>query len=97
MDYLGYLGAVAARQGNRDQALRVDQTLARVKRPYLFGRPTVWRARIQALLGERDAAVALLQEAFARGYPHAHGLHVDLAFESLRDYAPFRELLTPKE
>src|SRR5438874_6447728 len=74
MDYLGYLGAVAARQGNRDQALRVDQTLARVKRPYLFGRPTVWRARIQALLGERDAAVALLQEAFARGYPHAHGL-----------------------
>src|SRR6266566_162493 len=97
MDYLGYLGAVAARQGNRDQALRVDQTLARVKRPYLFGRPTVWRARIQALLGERDAAVALLQEAFARGYPHAHGLHVDLAFESLRDYGPFRELLTPKE
>jgi len=97
VDYLGYLGAVAARQGNRDQALRVDQTLARVKRPYLFGRPTVWRARIQALLGERDAAVALLQEAFARGYPHAHGLHVDLAFESLRDYGPFRELLTPKE
>ena len=97
MDYLGYLGAVAARQGNRDQALRVDQTLARVKRPYLFGRPTVWRARIQALLGERDAAVALLRDAFARGYPHAHGLHVDLAFESLRDYGPFRELLTPKE
>src|SRR5438874_3528284 len=97
IDYLGYVGAVAARQGNRNQALRVAQTLERVTRPYLFGRPTVWRARIEALLGERDAAVALLQDAFARGYPHAHGLHVDLAFESLRDYAPFRELLTPKE
>src|SRR6266700_3816094 len=78
-----------ARQWNRDQALRVDQALARVKRPYLFGRHTVWRARIQALLGERDAAVALLRDAFARGYPHAHGLHIDLAFASLRDYPPF--------
>ena len=97
MDFLGYRGAIAARQGKRDEALRIDQLLARVQRPYLFGRPAVWRARIQALLGERDAAVALLRDAFARGYPHAHGLHVDLAFESLRDYGPFRELLTPKE
>src|SRR5437764_1271357 len=70
MDYLGYVGAVAARQGNRDQALRVAQTLERVTRPYLFGRPTVWRARIAALLGERDGPVALLPEAFANGYPH---------------------------
>ena len=97
MDYLGYVGAVAARQGNRDQALRVAQTLERVTRPYLFGRPTVWRARIAALLGERDGAVALLREAFAKGYPHAHALHTDLAFEALRDYAPFQELLRPKE
>lgn len=97
LDYLGYLGAIAARQGHRDEALRVDQALARVQRPYVFGRPTVWRARIQALLGERDAAVALLREALARGYPQAFALHADLAFESLRDYAPYRELLTPKE
>ena len=97
MDYLGYVGAVAARQGNRDQALRVVQTLERVTRPYLFGRPTVWRARIAALLGERDGAVALLREAFAKGYPHAHALHTDLAFEALRDYPPFQELLRPKE
>jgi hypothetical protein len=97
VDYLGYLGAVAARQGNRDQALRVDQTLARVQRPYVFGRPTVWRARIHALLGERDIAVAFLRDAFARGYPQAFGLHADLAFEPLRSDAAFRELMTPKE
>src|SRR6058998_2469333 len=90
MDYLGYLGAIAARQGNREQALRVDRTLAGVKRPYIFGRHAVWRARIQALLGEREGAVALLRDAFAQGYPHAHALHVDLAFDALRDYAPFR-------
>ena len=97
MDYLGYLGAIAARQGNREQALRVDSALAGVKRPYIFGRHAVWRARIQALLGEREGAVALLRDAFAQGYPHAHALHVDLAFEALRDYAPFRELVKPKE
>src|SRR5207245_5092979 len=97
VDYLGYLGAIAARQGNREQALRVDSALAGVKRPYMFGRHAVWRARIQALLGEREGAVALLRDAFAQGYPHAHALHVDLAFEVLRDYAPFRELVKPKE
>src|SRR5437867_2996808 len=97
MDYLGYLGAIAARQGNREQALRVDSALAGVKRPYIFGRHAVWRARIQALLGEREGAVALLRDALAQGYPHAHALHVDLAFEALRDYAPFRELVKPKE
>jgi hypothetical protein len=97
MDYLGYLGAIAARQGNREPALRVDQTLAGLKRPYLFGRHTVWRARIQALLGERDVAVGLLRDVIAQGYPHAHELHSDLAFESLRDYPPFRELVRPKE
>ncbi|HEU5171721.1 MAG TPA: serine/threonine-protein kinase [Gemmatimonadales bacterium] len=97
MDYPGYLGAIAARQGNREQALRVDRTMAGVKRPYVFGRHTVWRARIQALLGEQEAAVALLREAFAQGYPHGHTLHIDLAFDSLRDYAPFRELMRPKE
>jgi len=31
----------------------------------------MWRARIQAVLGERDAAVALVQEAFAQGIPAA--------------------------
>jgi len=97
MDYLGYLGTIAARQGNREPALRVDQTLAGLKRPYSFGRHTVWRARIQALLGERDVAVGLLREAIAQGYPHAHALHTDLAFDSLRDYPPYQELLTPKE
>lgn len=97
LDYLGYLGAIAARQGRRDEALRVDETLARVQRRYVFGRPIVWRARIRALLGERDAAVTLLRDAFGRGYPQAFGLHADVAFESLRDYAPYRELVTPRD
>ena len=96
MDYLGYLGAIAARQGDRGRALRVDSTLAGLKRPYLFGQHTMWRARIHALLGERERAIALLWEALGQGYPHFHGLHTDLAFASLRDYPPFEELVKPK-
>lgn len=94
--YLGYLGAIAARQGNREQALRADQALAGVERRYLFGRQTMWRARIHALLGEREAAVLLVHQALGQGYPHIHALHTDLAFEGLRDYPPFQEVLRPK-
>ena len=96
IDYAGYLGVIAARQGDRQQALRIDRTLAGLKRPYLFGQHTMWRARIHAILGEREGAVALLWEALGQGYPHFHGLHTDLAFASLRDYAPFEELVKPK-
>jgi len=56
----------------------------------------MWRARIHALLGERERAIALLWEALGQGYPHFHGLHTDLAFASLRDYPPFEELVKPK-
>lgn len=97
MDYVGYLGAIAARQANREQALRADRTLAGLKGPYLFGRPAMWRARIHALQGEREVAMGLVREALAQGYPHTHALHADLAFEALRGFPPFQELLRPKE
>jgi TolB-like protein len=97
LDYRGYLGAIAARENNRDQALRVDRALAGITQPYVFGRQIMWRARIHALLGEREAAVALMLEAMSRGYPHTHMLHADIDFEGLRDYPPFQALLRPKD
>jgi tetratricopeptide (TPR) repeat protein len=97
MSYVGYLGAIAARQGDRDGALRAERSLAGVEQRYLFGRQTMWRARIRALLGEREVAVMLLRQALAQGYPHLHALHTDPAFESLRDYPPFQEVLRPRE
>jgi TolB-like protein len=97
LDYRGYLGVIAARLRNREQALRVDRALAGVTQPYLFGRHTLWRARIHALLGDRETAVALLREGLRQGYPHMDMLHSDLDFEGLRDYQPFQELLKPKE
>ena len=94
---LGFLGVAAAREGKRADALRRDRALQAMSPRYLYGRHTMWRARIHAVLGERDAAVALVQEAFAQGYPRGGVMHLYPSLWSLRDYPPYQELLTPKE
>jgi TolB-like protein len=97
LDYIGYLGSIAARQKNETEALRMDRELEAMKRPYLYGRHTMWRARIHALLGHREQALGLIRDALREGYPHFHSMHTDVALESLRDYLPFQELLKPKD
>jgi Protein kinase domain len=93
----GFLGVLAARQERRADALGFERTLQAMSPRYLYGRHTMWRARIHAVLGERDAAVGLVQEAFAQGYPRGGVMHLFPSLQSLRDYPPYRELLTPKE
>jgi hypothetical protein len=92
---LGFAGALAARRGDAAAAREADGALAALRRPYLAGRHTYWRARIAALLGERERAVALLREALREGqmYPALHG-NADLV--PLRDVPAFRELMRPK-
>ncbi|PYP01447.1 MAG: hypothetical protein DMD57_13930 [Gemmatimonadetes bacterium] len=97
LTFLGFLGVIAARDGKREAALRLAQTLQGMSPRYLYGRHTMWRARIHAVLGERDTAVALVQEAFAQGYPRGGVMHLYPSLWTLRDYPAFRELLTPKE
>jgi tetratricopeptide (TPR) repeat protein len=92
----GQLGTLAARQGNRSEAKRISAMLEALERPYLFGEHTYWRARIAALLGERDHAIALLRAAYAQGFKWWLPLHSEPDFESLRDHPQFRELLRPK-
>src|SRR6266567_1457477 len=91
------LGVLAARQERRADALAFDRTLQAMSPRYLYGRHTMWRARIQAVLGERDTAVGLVQEAFAQGYPRGGVMHLFPSLRSLRDYPSYQELLTPKE
>jgi serine/threonine-protein kinase len=97
LDYLGLLGVIAAKRGDRDRALALERRLASIQRRYLFGRHTMARARIRALLGDREGAVELVRESLRQGYPHGHTLHTDDAFERLRDYEPFRDVLKPKD
>jgi hypothetical protein len=93
----GFLGVLAARQERRADAVGFERTLQAMSPRYLYGRHTMWRARIHAVLGEPDAAVALVQEAFAQGYPRGGVMHLFPSLQSLRDYPAYRELLTPKE
>jgi len=94
---MGLLGVTEARLGNREEARRISAYLASLDRPYLFGNHLRWRARIAAVLGEREEAVRLLREAFRDGLAYGIWLHKDMDFESLRDYTPFEDLLRPRE
>lgn len=102
----GYLGVLAARLGGQAESARIDAWLRDLERPLLRGRHTLWRARIAAVLGERDRAVELLRQAFAEGIAHgawenAQGVpwgtmhHADADLLALRDHAPFRALVEP--
>lgn len=107
-DLQGYLGTIAARRGDRAEALRISQWL---EGPDLRGRSetrTLWRARIAALLGDPQLAMELLTDAFDEGLGFvgtrlAEGsrivavwLHTDMDLESLHDRADFQELLEPR-
>jgi serine/threonine-protein kinase len=95
VDRRGYLGALAARRGDRAAALAADSVLASLRRAYLVGRHTYWRARIAALLGDRERAVTLLRDALREGrtYPMLHG-EADLA--PLHGMPAFEDLIRPK-
>jgi serine/threonine protein kinase/TolB-like protein len=96
INYLGYLGTIAARQGDTTLARRIDTKLKNINRPYIYGNHTYWRARIAALLGEKEPAIRLLRDALAQGLSHSR-MHADIGLESIWDYPPFKELLKPKD
>jgi tetratricopeptide (TPR) repeat protein/predicted Ser/Thr protein kinase len=96
INYQGSLGTLAARRGDREGAMRVFGELAKLERPFLFGRHLYWQACIASLLGEKERAVALLEEAFSQGLDYGVHLHRNIDLEPLWDYPPFIELLRPK-
>jgi len=93
--YLGYLGSLAARRGDKEEAHRISILLENMDRPYIFNAHTFWRARIASLLGDKENAVRLLREALALGVYYT-ALHPMMDFEPLQDYPPFQELIKPK-
>jgi tetratricopeptide (TPR) repeat protein len=103
--YSGRLGTLAARLGDRVEALRIADELRRTEGRWLDGKHTFRSARILALLGDKDRAVELLTEAIAQGsgiseVPDAYGYGfiyshcMDL--EPLRGYPPFDQLIKPR-
>jgi tetratricopeptide (TPR) repeat protein len=96
VDYQGYLGAIAARQHRRGDAIAASEALAKWSEPYSFGLPTLWRARIASQLGDREAAISLLRQALAQGHPFGIEFHRDIDLELLHDDPAFREFLHPQ-
>ncbi len=96
--YLADLGRLAARTGDRDEALRISEDLRSPRHALMEGYRTQARARIAAVLGHRQQAMSLLREAFDWGaqWNRWPPLHSDIDFESLHDYPPFQEFLRPK-
>jgi hypothetical protein len=95
LGYLAYCGSLAARRGDKEETLRISKQLEDMKKPYLFGKDAYNRACIASLLGEKEIAVRLLQEAISQGY-YFDNLYIHVDLEPLRDYPPFKELMKPK-
>lgn len=102
-EYAAHLGVLAARRGDRTEAERIDARLRAAARGpgAVFdpnGGPLIWRARIAAQLGERERATALIGEALDRGMRHGYLLlHAVRDLDPLRGYAPYDELLRPRD
>ncbi len=98
VDALGHLGAVAARAGDTTEARRVLGRLAALRRPYLFGQPALWRAHILALLGDQQAPLDLLRDAYREGCAFTRAgwdfyVHLYPDFGMLEGPEPYRAFL----
>ncbi|MFC1559215.1 protein kinase [Gemmatimonadota bacterium] len=96
LTYLGYLGTLAARRGDDQEALRIFDLLASIDQPYMFGNHIYLCARIAAQLGDKERAVRLLHESFEQGARAFLGVYRDMDLVPLRGFQPFEELIRPK-
>jgi serine/threonine protein kinase/tetratricopeptide (TPR) repeat protein len=92
--YRGFAGSVAARLGDRDLALKHSAALVGLPAGS-DGTVPLLRARISAILGDRQQAVAFVRDALAEGNGFG-SLHRDRDLQLLRGFAPYEELLRPK-
>jgi serine/threonine protein kinase/tetratricopeptide (TPR) repeat protein len=93
--FRGTLALLALHQQRVQEADSLASLLRNERRPYLFGRPQYWLARIAARTGEPARAVELLRQAHRDGFVQWAPLHVEPDLAPLRAYAPFQELVRP--
>lgn len=92
----GGLGLIAQRQNNPAEAARLLNRLQEESRPYLFGVPRFLQARIAAVGGDRERAVAYLHQARQEGTSRIYNFHLEEDLDSLQDYPAYRDLVRPR-
>jgi len=91
-----HLAFVAAGQGDMRTVRETEEWLKQYRDPYIVSHATLYRASIQALLGNREEAVDLLQQFIAQGGSFEANTHTIPEFNSLQGYPPYEEWLRPK-
>jgi TolB-like protein len=95
VDFRGELAGLAAERGETALADSLDRWLAAQSPALVNWSATVYRARVAALLGRPDSAMARLRDAFDEGiWPD--WLHQEPAFVRLRNRADYVALTAPK-
>ena len=95
VDFRGELAGLAAEQGKTALADSLDRWLAAQAPARVGWSATLYRARVAALAGRSDDAMARLREAFDLGiWPD--WLHEEPAFVALRRRADFAALTAPR-
>ncbi|HUF89483.1 MAG TPA: BTAD domain-containing putative transcriptional regulator [Gemmatimonadota bacterium] len=108
VNLLGYEGLIAARLGHEEQARAIASRITALpdqmeaaggRRGYYATNGAIYRARIAAVLGEREDAVTILRELLVGGMPWRYimlDVHNTIDYLDLRGYPLFDELVRPK-
>ena len=94
-DAVGYLALSSAARGDRARARAVADSLGGLRRRWLYGEHTFWRAAIMGAIGERDLAVELLKQAYREGR-RMQSWHYHSALIALHGYPAFDALVRPQ-
>jgi tetratricopeptide (TPR) repeat protein len=95
--YLGDRGVALAHLGKVDSARAQIGRLEQVPGPRVMAAYAgAARAAITAALGDTEAAIALLDEAYRNGYPYGVSLHQTGWWDPLRSMPAFREVVRPR-
>ena len=94
--YAGPLGVLAARRGDRAEAVRLAEFIESHRGRHDYGEGTVWRAAIAAQLGDLAGGTSLFRQAMGQGLYLVNDLFIRSDLAPLREYPPFQELLRPR-
>lgn len=75
---------------------KLDRWLTEVPASHLGGQHTEYRAKMAAILGRKEDAIRLMQQASSEGYPFGTERHQAPEYQALKGYAPFDAFMRPK-